>query len=220
MSTQCAVNVELPAVVDAAQAVLLVAAPEQAGAAVGAALVDARQRGRRVCRKATRSSPSSSSSTGGQSGSGSSQAAGPAASSGASARPSACRGRRGQGFVIFLLSMDWPPWSGLDLGRMLTWIVRPAPVPATASRASRARLSGKACVAIFSIGSLPEAMNWIASSTESVGVAVGLIQLIFARPRLSRSSISRPAAARTMLHLRFAATWIDSATVPCRRRSR
>jgi hypothetical protein len=51
-------------------------------------------------------------------------------------------------------------------GRMLTWMAPGAPVPATVSNASRARLSGNVWVAIWSMGSLPEAMNWIASSTD------------------------------------------------------
>jgi Flp pilus assembly protein TadB len=48
---------------------------------------------------------------------------------------------------------------------LLTWMAPGAPEPATASNASLALVSGKVCVEIWSMGSLPEAMNWMASST-------------------------------------------------------
>src|SRR6478672_2888240 len=53
---------------------------------------------------------------------------------------------------------------GYTSGRMLTWMAPGAPRPATASIASMARVIGNVCVEITSIGTLPDAMNWIASS--------------------------------------------------------
>ena len=89
-------RVELPAVVDAAQAVLLVTSEEHRGAAVRAGVGDDADLAGGG-RKAMRFSPSSRMRSGGQSGAGSSSESGPVSSTGASGRPSGSRGRRDKG---------------------------------------------------------------------------------------------------------------------------
>ena len=110
MSTQSPVDVELPAVVDAAQAVFLVAAEEHRGAAVRAGVLHRRRPRRRSSRKAMRFSPSRRRRTGGQSGDGSSSDSSAGIQYWRMRSPIGVPGpTRHSSLVVFLLSIVAPP---------------------------------------------------------------------------------------------------------------
>jgi len=86
-------------------------------------------------------------------------------------------------------------------------------MPASVSSASRALLKGKVWVAIWSIGSRPEAMNWIASLHRAVRVTVRHDQLnLLAGGGVAQVRASRdPTAASTM----FALPFVSHGKRPC-----
>ena len=101
MSTQAPVDVELPAVVDAAQAVLFVAAEEHRGAAVRAGVADQADASRCVAER-DEVLAQQSHLIGGQSGEGSSNEGMAGNQYWRSRLPMACRGRRDRGFRCLL----------------------------------------------------------------------------------------------------------------------